>query len=157
MKRYILLACILALPGLAQAWNNSPNSGPPRDRGTQNMLQNYLEMQRRASDQDQEWRRRDDEQRRRVEDERQRELWRRDEERRREDARRQDERARDWAQRRAYEEWRQERFNDELLQRDEQKRKGGKGGSYREPEYKGKPLNPKELRRYELIKPGERP
>ena len=66
----------------------------------------------------------------------------------------QPERARDWEQRRAYDEWRLERFNDELLQRDEQKRKSG---AYREPEYKGKPLNPKELRRYELIKPGERP
>jgi len=111
-------------------------------------------MQRRAYEQDQEWRRRDDEQRRRVEDERQRELWRRDEERRRENARQQDERTRDWEQRRAYEEWRQERFNDELLQRDAQKRKSG---SYRESEHKGKPLNPKELRRYDLIKPGDRP
>jgi hypothetical protein len=115
------------------------------------------EMQRRAYDQEQKWRRRDDEQRRRVEEDRQRDLWRRDEERRREDVRRQEERTHDWEQRRAYEERRQERFRYELLQRDEQTRKGGKGGAYREPEYQGKPLNPKELRRYELIKPGERP
>ena len=153
MKRYIALACILALPGMAQAWNSGPHYGLPPDRGSRNMMY-YNEMQRRAYEQDMEWRRRDDEQRRRAEDERQRELWRRDEERRRENARRQDERTRDWEQRQAYEEWRQERFNDELLQRDAQKRKSG---AYRESEYKGKPLDPKELRRYDLIKPGDRP
>jgi len=151
LKRHILLVCVLALPGLAQAWNGGPDHGLPPNRHRGMMMD---EMQRRAYDQDQEWRRRDDEQRRRVEDERQREMWRRDEERRRENARQQDERTRDWEQRRAYEEWRQERFNYELLERDEKKRKGG---AYQEPEYKGKPLNPKGLRPYELIKPGERP
>ena len=156
MKRLILLAFVLALPGLAQAWNGGRNYGPTPDRNTRNMMM-LQEMQHRAHDQEQEWRRRDDEQRRRVEEDRQREQWRRDEERRRTNARQQEERTRDWEQRRTYEERRQERFQHELLHRDEQKRQGGKGGAYREPEYRGKPLNPKELRRYELIKPGERP
>ena len=153
LKRHILLICMLALPGLAQAWNGGPHYGLPSGRHTRGMTM-MDEIQRRAYEQDQEWRRRDDEHRRRTEDERQREMWRRDEERRRENARQQDERTRDWEQRRTYEEWRMERFNYELLQRDDQKRKSG---AYRDPEYKGKPLNPKELRRYELIKPGERP
>ncbi|MDR2695971.1 MAG: hypothetical protein LBC79_06290 [Deltaproteobacteria bacterium] len=153
MKRYILLACILALPALAQAWNGDPRYGPPADRSTRNTMM-FNEMQRRAYEQDQEWRRRDDDQRRRVEEERQRDLWRRDEERRRENALRQDERTRDWEQRRTYEEQRQERFRYELLQRDAKTRKSG---AHREPEYQGKPLNPKELRRYETSKPGERP
>jgi len=154
MKRYILLACILSLPGPAQAWNSGANYARAPDRGTQNMIMHYNEIQRRAYDQDREWRRREDDQRRRAEDERQRELWRRDAERRQENASRQNERAREWEQRQAYEEWRRERVDDELLQRDAQTRKGG---AYRESENKGKPLNPKELRRYELIKPGERP
>ena len=153
MKRYILLACVLALPALALAWNGDSRYGLPADRSTRNAMMLH-EMQRRAYEQDQEWRRRDDEQRRRTEDERQRDLWRRDEERRRENVRLQDERTRDWEQRRAYEEQRQERFRYELLQRDGQARKSG---AQREPEYQGKPLNPRELRRYELIKPGERP
>ena len=152
MKRYIVLACILALPGWAAAWNG--HRPPGRDRNAQDMMLYHNEMQRRSYERDQEWRRRDDEQRRRVEDERQRELWRRDEERRRENVRRQDERARDGGQRRAYEEWRRERIQDEWLQRDGEKRKSG---AHRESEYKGKPLNAKELRRYELIKPGDRP
>ena len=157
MKRSLLLLCVLALPGIAHAWDSVPNySRQQSDRNAQNM-KIIDDMQRQASERDQEWRRRDDEQRRRDADERQRNLRRRDDERRRENARLQDERARDWGQRQAHEEQRMERFNYELLQRDEQQRKGGKGGSYREPEYRGKPLNPKELRRYELLKPGERP
>ena len=156
MKRYILLVCVLALPVMAQAWNSGPHYGLQPDRYGRDTTK-FNDMQRRSYEQDQEWRRRDDEQRRRVEDERQREMWRRDEERRRENVRQQRERTRDWDQRRGYEEQRLERFNHELLQRDEEKRKGGKGGANREPEYKGKPLNPKELRRYRLIKPGERP
>ena len=115
------------------------------------------EVQRRSYERDQEWRRRDKDQRRRAEDERQRDLWRRDDQRRQENTRLRDERVREGDRRRAYEAHRLERFQHELLQRDEAKRKGGKGGSYREPEYKGKPLDAKELRRYDLMKPGERP
>jgi membrane protein involved in colicin uptake len=153
VRAFLVLVCVLALSGLAQARNGGPGYGLPPDRSTRNTFM-FHEMQRRAYEQDQEWRRRDDEQRRRTEDERQREMWRRDEDRRRENARQQDERTRDWEQRRAYEEQRQERFQHDLQQRDEQKQKGG---AYREPAYTGKPLAPKELRRYELIKPGERP
>ena len=150
---HILLICVLALPGLAQAWSDVPSRGLPFDRNAQNMMV-INEMQRRAYERDQEWRRRDDEQRRRVEEEWQREMWRRDEERRRENARLRDEHARDREQRRAHEERSLERSRYELLQRDNQKRKDG---SHRESELRGKPLNPKELRRYELIRPGDRP
>ena len=152
----MLLVCALALPGLAQAWNGGPNYGPPPDRGARNTMMLH-EVQRRAYEQDQEWRRREDDQRRKVEEERQRDMWRRDDQRRRENARLQDERARDWDRRQAYEEQRLERFQHEWLRRDEEKRKGGRGGYHREPEYKGKPLDAKELRRYDLIKPGDRP
>ena len=156
MKRCILLICALALPGLALAWNGGANSGPPPDRSSRNTMMLH-EMQRRSYERDQEWRRRDEDQRRRVEEERQRDMWRREDQRRRENTRLQDERVREGDRRRAYEAQRLERFQHELLQRDEEKRKGGKGGSYREQEYKGKPLDAKELRRYDLIKPGERP
>jgi hypothetical protein len=153
VKGRIVLACVLALPGLAYAWNGDSGYGPPPDRSTPNTMQLY-EMQRRAYEQDREWRRRDDEERRRAEEERQRDLWRRDEQRRRDNARLQDGSMRDQEQRRVYEEQRLERFRYELLQRDEKKLRGG---SHREPQYQGKPLDPKELRRYELSKPGERP
>jgi len=162
MKRFILIACALAVPALAFAADSGPfynsPSYTPQGRSLQNnTLQNYQEMQRRSSEKDQEWRRRDDEDRRRADDAKQRDLWMRENERRRENARRADERTRDWEQRREYEASREERFANELMQRDAQKGKEGKGGSYREPEYKGKALNPKELHRYELLKPGERP
>ena len=142
MKRHILLVCALALPCLAHAWSG----GPPPDRSSGQTMMLH-DLQHRTYDQEKEMRRRDDEARRRAEEERQRETWRRDEERRRENTRRQDERARDWEQRQAYEEQRLERFQHELLQRDEQKRQGGKGKS----------LDSRELRRYDLVKPGDRP
>lgn len=142
MKSFLLCICVLLLPIPVNAWDNGLNRSS--DRNAQNM-RIIDDMQRQATERDQEWRRRDDEQRRRDADIRQRELLRRDEERRRENARLQGERTRDWEQRQAYEEQRQERLNQQ------------KGGSNREKEYKGKPLNPKELRRYELLKPGERP
>jgi hypothetical protein len=116
VKILLLLVCVLALPGLAQARDGGA-IGQPSDRSTRNTIL-FREMQRRAHEQDQEWRRRDDEQRRRTEEER------------------------------------QKRFQPELLRPGEQKQQGG---VYREPEYKDKPLEPREPRRYDLIRPGQRP
>jgi hypothetical protein len=144
-------------PQAREQWASPPPYRGPASRG---MLP-LDEMRRRAYERDREWRQREEEQRRRDEDERLRLQWRLEDERRREARERLDERARD-GERRAFHEERErmERSVRELPRRKEEgsgERNSGRGGPRREPEYRGKGLDAGELRRYGLIRPGERP
>lgn len=162
MKRWTIFTAAalgVLLPALASAW---PDNSLPPYRGPGSQTLPLDEIQRRAYEYDMEWRRRDEEERRRAGEERQRLQWRLEEERRREAFRERDERQKVWEQRAgSYGGQDFERFDEEeLMQRRDAGRSGkksGRGGAHREREHRGKPLDPKELRRYELIKPGERP
>jgi hypothetical protein len=160
VKYFFLLVGLLlpfvpdALPAREQ-WASPPPYRGPASRG----MSSLDEMQRQAYERDRERRRREQEQVRRDEDERRRRQWRLEDERRREAHGRLDERARDWERRALHEKERVERLERELQQRREDGGAQGSdsGGSRRTPEYRGKKLDARELRRYGLIRSGERP
>ncbi len=155
--RGLCLLCCLAVPlpsEVAAAW---PDNSPPPYRGPGSQTLPLDEIQRRAYEQDREWARRDDETRRREAEERMRHQQRLEDDRRRAADRERQDRSRDWTQRGAFDEQRLERLDQERLLRRDESKNAGKGGAYRDPKQRGKALDPKELRRYELIQPGERP
>ena len=158
-KSLCALLLVLCCAQTAPAWQNNSRQGPPTYRGPgHGAILPIDDLRRYAQERDQEWQRRDQEQRQREEHERQRQQWRLEEERRRTADRERDARQRDWQQRSLYEEQRRERFEYELeLDRRETTGQDSQRGAYREPKYQGKPLDPKELRRYKPVKPGEIP
>jgi hypothetical protein len=159
--KYLFLLVGLLLPFVPDAlpargqWASPPPYRGPASHG----MSSLDEMQRRAYERDRERRRREQEQIRREGDERRRRQWRLEDERRREARGRLDERARGWERRALHEKERVERLERELQQRrgDGGTRSFGGGSSRRTPEYRGKKLDARELRRYGLIRSGERP